>query len=85
MALCWGCWGGVGGLGGSLSPGVTAPDTHCKSAALSTFRKSCLALSKMSGSSLGTPGGERGCGGGGGGWGERKHPVNAPQERTEPR
>lgn len=32
------------------------PDTHCKSAALSTFRKSCLALSKMSGSSLGTRG-----------------------------
>lgn len=67
LALCWGCWGGGLGPGGSLSPAVTAPDTHCKSAALSTFRKSCLALSKMSGSSLGTAG--RREGGASGRWG----------------
>lgn len=85
MALCWGCWGGGLGPGGSLSPAVTAPDTHCKSAALSTFRKSCLALSKMSGSSLGTAGRrEGGASGRWGGGGERKHPINAPQEQTEP-
>lgn len=72
------------GPGGSLSPAVTAPDTHCKSAALSTFRKSCLALSKMSGSSLGTAGRREGGGEWEMGGGERKHPINAPQEQTEP-
>lgn len=43
--------------------GDTEPDTHCKSVELSIFKKSCLALSKMSGSSLGTSS----SGGGGGG------------------
>lgn len=85
LALCWGCWGGGLGPGGSLSPAVTAPDTHCKSAALSTFRKSCLALSKMSGSSLGTAGRrEGGASGRWGGGGRENTPLMPHRNRQSP-
>lgn len=72
-----------------MSPaGGTEPDTHCKSAALSIFKKSCLALSKMSGSSLGTSRqrwgwgeGQPGRGEGERGAGERKYPVNTENNK----